>query len=291
MVIFEDNPNSLFCTLFRSAYDEEVSSKFKYAQGNGHIPHIIKSLTKEDELTVIFIDLVPGNEALISSYKDIMRLVLKSEAKIFIMPIPCMEYLILKMLHDLKIDCGIYANGDIEKCVNKEYYYDSKLSALIESDIIEKKRNKAIRKGSYDPNNPVDVFVSFEKYCKYVLRLGVIDCISTSSEDNYGIKNERYGWFYTKDCRCCKPMDMCIHYTLQDKSRALLSQYPCIPNGSKFDGRVLTYARLIELHKKLVDEFNEWSNRLRDSDTNELRKEKYKTINYCIQSRFINQMV
>lgn len=44
MVIFEDDPNSIFCKLFREAYDKEISDKFIYTKGNNGIKKVIEGI-------------------------------------------------------------------------------------------------------------------------------------------------------------------------------------------------------------------------------------------------------
>lgn len=73
------------------------------------------------------------------------------------------------------------------------------------------------------------------------------------------------GMFYTSDCKCngCEKA-----YRLLNKSLRLLMEYRCVPSGSMAaDKDTIDLDEIKQIHKELIQEFNEWVDRVEKWDT------------------------
>lgn len=147
------------------------------------------------------------------------------------MPIVCAEYYFIRSLRrEYFID-----DTGVDVCINKMFWKNSAL--VSDSD------RKFVK--------------NFEKYCKLILFKSVKDCIKhTRYEDNH---NSLYGFYYKKDCLCDSSDSVCIGKSLADKSSDYVHEYPIFPaENLLWEYEFCDAERLWDIHRKLVDEFNDF---------------------------------
>lgn len=97
MVLFEDEEDDLLSKLYRSAYTEEISSKFVYSGGNGNLKNkAIQILNSNSDRLFILLDSVPGNSDIIDIYEDLQRLCNEYKNRVVVFNIVCAEYYFIK---------------------------------------------------------------------------------------------------------------------------------------------------------------------------------------------------
>lgn len=62
--IFEDHEADPIPQLFMKSYDEEITSEFIYTRGNGNIKAVLDNVLRKNDTSVLFLDVVPGNDSL-----------------------------------------------------------------------------------------------------------------------------------------------------------------------------------------------------------------------------------
>lgn len=231
-ILFEDNREDILYRLLLSAYNEDVSSKFIFARGNGNIIRIVNEIMdKTSEEICVYLDLVPGNSSALEIYIKLKRLSRKNNYRIIVMPIPCAEYYFIKALFNQK---NLITRVDgIKECVDLDYYTPSSL--------IETTDDKKFCR-------------NFEKYCKLVLKKCFIDCVRHSN-----INNAKYGMYYTHDCKCEYNEYYCRIQSRLDKCIEVMCKYPCVPGESLIGSsnkRSLNTEEVWEIHRKLVENYN-----------------------------------
>lgn len=235
--LFEDKHDDLLSILFRASYPNEVIDNFIYCNGNGEVIDTTnRILANSEEMVACYLDAVPGNFHIRNIYKELRRISIKNNYRVIVFPIICSEYYFIKSL----IDYTNYfdtANKDIKICINKGNF--------TESDIYR------------DPIKG-KICRNFEKFCKIILMNATMDCIKHSrGEDG---SNKQYGSYYSKDCLCSLNSIKCKEMSLAEKSANLLSEYYCVPAGSIMTIKnMLNTVDMWKVHRKLVDEFNSFS--------------------------------
>lgn len=225
-VIFEDDGNDLLSKLFRYAYKD--TSNFIYVHGNSNIISAVNNLAVKEHVYV-YIDSVPANTNIKGIYKNLVSLA-NHRGNMLIFPIVCSEYYFIKAFGNIQ-------DSDINVCISKGNYFNT---------------------GAF--HNDRVYCRTFEKYCKYLIRHNVMNCMS------HDVRNPEYGTFYTKDCLCKYSEVACRQMSLIEKSVTYISQYDCVPSGST--GSIKTPVNnLYDIHVKLVDEFNSFSSYLKSVDT------------------------
>lgn len=257
--IFEDREADIISKLFKAAYDEVVYSKFIYANGNGSIISIVdEQLENTQEDIAIFLDMIPGNKDIVKIYHSLKKRYITSKGRVLVLPIVCSEYYFLKSIAStnlLKVNKNV-----IDTCINRGVYFNS--------EIIQTEEDRRFCK-------------NFEKFCKLILIKGVIECAKHSR--GYGVNEcSSYGVYYTTDCKCKNPLHNCKDMQLLEKSIRLLSEYPCVPRGNKGSNRALSSDDMIQIHRELVDSFNEMSTRYEAIDKDNSAGNKYKRIPYIM---------
>ena len=249
--IFEDREDDVISQLFKVAYDEATYSKFIYANGNGSIVSIVdEKLENTRECIVVFLDMVPGNKDIVKIYHSLKKRYITSNGRVLVLPIICSEYYFIKSIANTNL-VKVNANV-IDTCVQRGLYFNS--------EIIQTEEDRRFCK-------------NFEKFCKLILIKGVIDCAKHSSA---------YGVYYTTDCKCNNPLHNCEDTQLLEKSIRLLSKYPCVPKGNKGDSVALSGDDIAQIHRDLVDSFNEMSTKYKDADECNSVGNKYKRIPYIL---------
>lgn len=250
--IFEDHPDADISILFKSAYSDDKIKNFIYAKGNGNLVDNVKdSLLKTTDMIVVFLDTIPGNKDCYSLYREISFISKKNNYRIVILPIVCAEYYMIMSIKDTSM---IKDFMEIDRCIRKEPHITSCLMEYID-------------KARYCKN--------FEKYCKYLLKYNAVkDCIKP-----YNKSSDINGEYYRKNCLCQKNTVDCIQKTLSEKAISLLAAYKYVPSGSiAVNVKNLTEEEIWDIHRELVDEYNDFTDKYILADSKALNK--YKKIKY-----------
>lgn len=235
--IFEDKRDDILTRLFREAYSKDVSDNFIYTNGNTNIYDKVLNLIQadSDSIVAIYMDVIPGNKECVKDYNRLMALIRANRHRAVLFPIVCLEWYMIEAL--CRYSKYIDINNDVEIARSKGDYRQSKIYAQSNG----KCRN-------------------FEKYCKFILKNYVKDCINTSKGPNGCESNKHHSLHYTENCKCSMHMDDCTEKSLLRKSLELLSIFDCIPANVNYS--IKESVSLIEAQQisdKLADEFNRWS--------------------------------
>lgn len=97
--VFEDNEEDIISKFFRKAYPVQFTDSFVYAKGNGNIKNIVSDLLKiSTENIVVYMDMIPGNKETAKIYKSLRDMSFKSQYRLVVLPVVCMEYYLVKSL-------------------------------------------------------------------------------------------------------------------------------------------------------------------------------------------------
>lgn len=239
--IFEDNEMDPMVKLYNSMYTKEIVSKFIYTRGNGALIGTIESLVGIEDEVYIFMDLVPGNKDTIEIYNALRRF--KNKFKTYVIfPIICREYYFVKSLMDTQI---VDNKHWVLECVNLDWYGDS---SIISSDRDRK------------------FCTSIEKFCKLVVRKAFKECIKR--DDTGEIE------FFSVSCKCNKSNTKCgQEISKESKLNGILASFECFPKGSRLKRKVeLTTEDCMEIHRYLIDRYNEVCRRYKEKDNNPRHK-------------------
>ena len=250
--IFEDHPDADISVLFKSAYSNDKLSSFIYAKGNGNLVDMVNSyLSKTTDMIAVFMDTIPGNKDCYTIYREISLISKKNNYRIVILPIVCAEYYMAKSIKDIDVWKDIM---ETDRCIRKEPHITSSLMGYPD-------------KARYCKN--------FEKYCKYLLKYNVAkDCLKPYNKIN-GVNGE----YYREACACQKATVDCIQKSLSEKAIGLLVAYKYVPSGSiAVNVKNLTDEEIWDIHRKLVDEYNDFVDKYILVDSKALNK--YKKIQY-----------
>lgn len=250
--IFEDHPDADISVLFKSAYSDNKVNSFVYAEGNGNlIDKVNYYLSKTTDMIVVFMDTVPGNKYCYDIYREISFISKKNNYRIVILPIVCAEYYMIKSLKDTDM---IKNPMETDRCIRKEPHITSSLMGYAD-------------KARYCKN--------FEKYCKYLLKYNAAkDCLKP-----YNKINDVNGEYYRETCECQKATVDCVQKTLSEKAIRLLVAYKYVPSGSiALNVKNLTEKEIWDVHRELVDEYNDFTDKYILVDSKALNK--YKKIKY-----------
>ena len=237
--VFEDHPNDISSIFFKSAYSSEMVSKFVYTEGNQNIYDIaVELLNATTEQIVIFLDTIPGNQEIVRIYRDIRELVMRHAERIILVPIVCSEYYMIKSLVNTQV---LIDRRGVDLCLELQPHFNS--------EIIETAADKKFCK-------------NFEKYCKLIMIKCFMACAKHSA-----CANNRYGKYYTTDCKCESHDDGCCDESQQDKVIRLLQQYPCIPSCSLVSNfNKYTFEQFKVVHRKMIEDYNRMVDRFRAAD-------------------------
>lgn len=235
--IFEDKRDDILTSLFREAYSKDVSDNFIYTNGNTNIYDKVLGLLRTDsECTVaVYMDVIPGNKECIKDYNRLMALIRNNRHRAVLFPIVCLEWYMIEAL--CRYSKYIDINNDVEIARSKGDYRQSKIYAQSNG----KCKN-------------------FEKYCKFILKNYVKDCINTSKGPDGCESNKHHSLYYTKNCKCHMHMDDCTEKPLLRKSLELLSIFDCIPANVNYSTKEpVSLMEAQHISDRLADEFNRWS--------------------------------
>ena len=132
-------------------------------------------------------------------------------------------------------------------------------------------------------------YESFERYCK-----GIIDeygnwCVRFKESSKSATKEgclKATGLYYSADCVCCCKRDFCESMLKDTKIYNLLRAYPCVPVCTNYTDttRSMSKMQLSKICDELIDEYNDFSKRLRSVvDISEVRffRSLIKPSEYC----------
>lgn len=248
--IFEDNPDKGISKLFKLAYPESVANRIIFAKGRGNLEHQARKYLKDTtNKVVVFVDLVPDNPSTAYTVKILLRLYKEKKYtnRIVVIPIPCMEYFLIKSLSNSAL---VVKRQSIQVCIELEdYRNDSILSNRIASG----------------------VGISFEKYCKLLVNSAFKQCV----KDKHKVDGVTYKELYvTTDCECDTPIkdSVCGEASLEGKAHSLIQQFPVFPCGSTLHIKLSSYKIFEALTKsrELIDNYNDWVDNYRSLGYNGL---------------------
>lgn len=206
--IFEDKETTPSSKLLLSSYN---GNNIYFSGGCHSALDKALEIQESDDIIYIFYDMSPNNNFTVKGYRDINRLIKKSNLKnIYIIPIICIEYFICKLLDKLEL---LQTTKDIEDLIQN-------LIKVFDWNAITYKHKLDSYIGS-----------SLEHAYKYIVSHQPMQCLHNSFKYNTASKdrnlNSISGVFYEKDCNCnrryCKPN--CI-ISLKDKAELLYTMLP-----------------------------------------------------------------
>lgn len=233
--VFEDCQFDPLCQLFNCMYPKEVSDNFIYTRGNGKLERAVQSLVGEEDRVYVYLDLVPGNLDSVRIYKKLWDYKDEFE-RYLIFPIICREYYYLLALYNT---CAVVREDWVHSCLSRQWYLDGS-NSIIETDMDKR------------------FCSSFEKLCKLTIKKALRECAKGKVLEFYA---ERCSDYIIKECYpYCPP--------LEDKMRNILSAFDCVPSGSIATGkRAVSFEEAIQIHRKLVDCYNDMCSRFKAIDT------------------------
>lgn len=251
--LFEDNEKDLISILYKSIYGSNMIRNFRYCNGNGNLCKTTKDeLNKHNDSIAVFMDTIPGNRDIIRIYNELKSLSLKSNNRVIVFPIVCSEYYFIKSILDKNV---IEDYTGIDICISKKPYFKSPL--------IQSEEDRRFCK-------------NFEKYCKLILKKNLHNCAKHTS-----LNNDKYGIYYKSDCLCSSELASCKILDIEAKSFDLVKQYPCFPKLYTVTNLVKFSERdIIQIHRRLVDEFNSMVDIYTNEDIANIHK--YKHISYMM---------
>lgn len=176
--VFEDNENTPSSKLLRQNIE---GVRFCFSNGAYHVAQLVEDLCNEEGSSnyeiMVFIDYVPMNYYTYDSYITLLdikeELYWKKNTKIYILPIVCIEFYILKMLSSFY-----------------EFEISERFSDLYDSLITDLSFDHAVLKE----------FTSLEKAYKFLLQQSKKRCMINKNSEN---KVRIEGYFYKYDCVDC----------------------------------------------------------------------------------------
>lgn len=179
MFMFEDSPQ---VTISRFLVKSDIwpVREESFVSGN---TNFIKAISKYSGSHVACFDLVPDNSVTVKRYNKLVEFVMNERTDVLVLPIPCVEYLIL----DTLVKCGVIPkNGVVADLLMARPYCES---------IVAK---------------------SYEKYCKRVLDSNEVrQCVR--------VFRGKSGQYYEDNCLCDIFTEGCDAITVKDKSRRVMS--------------------------------------------------------------------
>lgn len=225
--LFEDDDDSLLLQFIRKGYNNPKD--IEGTSGVGQIKNYIKNIGKEEQIFV-FMDLVPDNKVTCAEY-EILRSMKNDGYDIMVFPVPCTEYFFIKALVNLNM---LDMTEEVRECLRR---------GVITNLTINGETAK-----------------NYERFCKKILHNMPVDCARLDGG------SPKFGLFYTEDCKCSSAELDCKELSLKDKVKELLQCYPCIPSGSIYKTIRLTFEECIDIHRKLVDDYNEAVDKYKDKN-------------------------
>lgn len=202
--VFEDNENTPSSKLLR---ENIAGVRFCFSNGAYLVAQLVEDLCNEegssDYEILVFIDYVPMNYYTYDTYMTLLDIkeefYWKKNTKIYVLPIVCIEYYILKMLSSFY-----------------EFDIPERFSDLYDSLIIDLSFDHAVLKE----------FTSLEKAYKFLLQHSKKRCMINKNSENE-VKIE--GYFYKYDCVDCRRR-LCVNkknlVVLKEKAMHMYTSLP-----------------------------------------------------------------
>lgn len=250
--VFEDHEEDIISKFFRKAYPDNKSKEFVYAKGNSNVDKIVENLLQiTNDTIVVYLDTIPGNKHTAEIYSKLRRKSQMEQYRIIVLPVVCMEYYLIKSLKDSQ---AMKCLTGVEICINKGLYFNSALISTAE----DKKFVK-----------------NFEKYCKLILIKNLKQCASHSGK----LTEQCYGAYYLNNCICQYAEDDCKREELKTKIHRYLSQFDCVPMDNIIgNGKTLSTDEIWDIHRKLVQEYNDMVEFYINSGNSNVDVSQYKEI-------------
>lgn len=189
-MIFEDNKNVPISELISYVYGN-TNIKVHFSGGNRNLKAKLAEVYNEEDRYTIFFDLVPDNQTAINEYRKLSDYIGEKEyGNVTIIPIPCIEYYVLKVIGNREV-------REIEEVLNFGQYKSTDLCVNL-------------LRGNCK---------NFEGFCKKVLAHKTAICYRNEL-------GERYGAWYKEDCICGEPKPECVPKTRMWKGCSLVVQLP-----------------------------------------------------------------
>lgn len=204
-------------------------SNFRFVKSNSQLYNKAEYfLNLGEDYIFIFMDMIPANRDIKRIYRKLRVLSHDNDNRVIVFPIVCSEYYFIRFLSNYSY--LIVGSESVDLCVNKDFYKKSKLLTGISEEYA----------------------TSFEKFCKLLLihQNVFIECLhSKKAVDN----------FYEIDCVCRGALNSCKDLSLAAKAIGYLSEFPCFPSDIILSDDILDLDEVWGIHRRLVDEFNVWS--------------------------------
>lgn len=233
MVIFEDHENDVLSKLFRACYTTDDLSEFVYARGNGNLYSKAEYVLKSTDNNVYLF----------------MDAVPENDA--------------IKRIYEKlkKLSRNYNDRLVIFPIVCAEYYFIKAFYKYKYLSVMDFEWNDYLSKEDYrefsfiESEEDKEFATNFEHASKLLISKVFRVCISNKNSVNS---------FYDNSC---EDMDITC------KSRMYTLQYPCRPFNKNYDKSVVSKERIVEIHRQLVLEFNEFAdkyNKISDIKTKKL---------------------
>lgn len=198
-LMFEDSREAVISKFLCKAYGDSDSCKeLEFLGGDTGLVGKVEELCMKDSLYVVLVDVVPDNNATIRAYLDLNEYCM-SVNNICVIPIPCIEYFIIKALGDRSVD-------EVNQIFEGRH--------VRETELVQK-----ILRGRYK---------SFEIYCKKVVDHKLLPCQK---------KNGRYYTQDCICNKPLRGVD-CININLHEKAVNVIKKLPVFVYSGKISGNI-----------------------------------------------------
>lgn len=201
--LFEDKKDSVLSRLFIEAFESSVKKDIIFKGNNSELQPAVEFYLNSEEEVAIFVDLVEDNSNTVGIFRNLWRIQLENPDIIKVVPLICSEYYLLRSIENTKL-------------VTNRRILDICLHSLCHREDTEWVNQKKNRK------------VSFEHYCKHVIKQGLVDCFRVKG------RQKREKFYYEQPCICTDPFntDICFEQSIIDKALKYVKEYPVLPFGS-----------------------------------------------------------
>ena len=257
--IFEDSKESPLSELFTYTFKKEVFDDIIFTDGNSNIVKYVENALKDypDEILVVFLDLVPAHSGIWAIYDILSSISIENNYKVIVIPIVCFEYYFIKSVEN---DGLFYDKESLDICCNKKPFFNAPI-------IMSESHRRYC--------------TTFERYCKAMFRRRLAMCIRSDEYLPNNSRQDYYNNYFYVDCNSSEGFYFCKEKPLIEKSERYLKEFPCIPEGSSIDTMVeISNDEVWVLHRRLVDEFNEWVDILKEAELDNSKKVLYRYIRY-----------
>lgn len=237
--IFEDGPGQSLQKLILQCYPKDrFNNDIFFTSGNRNILAKLDELIGSGRTTediVIYLDLVPDNKNTRLVYQQLDKEYKNKFRRLIVLPIPCIEYYYI--IAQQRQERFIKDPKSVNIAIHRGWHQNSQL------------------KSQYEDRR---TYWQFEKFCKLVVKRGLIDCLHNWTANTHHIE-----YFQTHCKNCRREKCFCIDgnrpsFQINVKKKNLLYAFPCVPSGSSWyePTRLMEWGDLITLHRRLVGQYN-----------------------------------